>query len=364
MTRSLASLCLALLIGLSAARCNRTRPTPLPPVESQDVVKAPDDKKEPDVTQPDSSGEAEVQPPARIEQDRYQKDLTFIAAPRPPGSVHWQAVQDLCKKRLQKLGYHVQLQPFGAGAKLPGTNVIGVRKGTKAPSEQVILSAHYDSTDAVCEGADDNGSGVAGLLEAARVLASQSADRTLLIACWDQEENGLVGSRSYASEARKQNADIKMAFVFEMIGYASQKSDSQTVPLGFAQIFPEAIQSVKANDMRGDFIALAVDDSAEAAAAATALLAESKSLSLPAITLKLAGALKNSPMLNDLRRSDHAAFWEQDYPAMMITDTANFRNTHYHCAQGPDSVERLDPVFASKVVAGTVAAVRELLRVP
>ena len=93
------------------------------------------------------------------------------------------------------LGYTVEREAYGTGV-----NVIGVLDGTSAPAEQVVISAHYDSV-ANCPGADDNGSGVAGVLEAARVLSTSQHKRTLVVACWDEEEKGLIGSSAFVARA-------------------------------------------------------------------------------------------------------------------------------------------------------------------
>src|SRR5690606_20146741 len=131
-----------------------------------------------------------------VEAARYQADLEAIAMPREPESAHWQAVQDLCAERLEGLGFTVERHAYATGV-----NVIGVREGTSEPQRRVLVGAHYDHI-AGCAGADDNASGVAGALEAARVLAMASFPRTLVVACWDEEERGLIGSRAYAERAR------------------------------------------------------------------------------------------------------------------------------------------------------------------
>ena len=74
--------------------------------------------------------------------------------------------------------------------------------------------------------------------------------------------------------------------------------------------------------------------------------------------------LKNQDVIRDLRRSDHAPFWANDYPAMMITDTSNFRNPNYHCTGGQDTVDTLDHPFAVKVIQSTVGSVLAMLRSP
>jgi len=177
---------------------------------------------------------------------------------RDPGSSHWQEIQDLCADRLTSLGFTVERHAYATGV-----NVIGVRTGTSDPDHQVMVAAHYDHIPG-CAGADDNASGVAGLLEAARVLSMASYPRTLVVACWDQEERGLIGSRAYAARAEAAGEIIDAHFDFEMIGYVSSEPDSQRFPAGFDVLFPDASAEVVANDSRADFVAVIGDPTAEA----------------------------------------------------------------------------------------------------
>ena len=289
-----------------------------------------------------------------VERARYEADLVAIAQPRPAGSPGWKVVQDRCADRLAALGYQVERQNYGTGI-----NVVGTLFGTDKASEKVILSAHYDSVPD-CAGADDNGTGVAGVLEAARVLAQGKYNRTLVIACWDEEERGLIGSRAYATKAKAAGETITAAFVYEMIGYKSDVQNSQKLPQGYELLFPEQAAAVQSNGSKGDFIAVVGDSSMQMGQAA--FLSAAKSLGLPTISTVLAAEQKNNPLFGDLRRSDHASFWGVDYPALMLTDTADFRNPHYHCDGGPDAVADLDGAFAEKIVKATVWAVVELLQ--
>ena len=298
-------------------------------------------------------------PVASLDSERYQADLVTIAKPRPPGSAHWQTVQTLCADRLSQHGYQVERQRYGTGV-----NVIGTRLGSKAPEDLVILSAHYDSTDATCPGADDNATGVAGLLESARVLAQIEHERTLVAICWDEEERGLIGSQAYAKAAREAGHKVIMMYDYEMIGYSDTKPGSQKLPTGFELLYPEEIKRLKDRDTRGDFIALVFDDHDNARAAAASLERTASSLELPAVALAVPSAIKNSAMAISLRRSDHASFWLHDFPAMMLTDTANFRNHHYHCRHGVDSIDDLDHDFTLKVMKATVTSALAMLRAP
>lgn len=310
-----------------------------------------------------SEGDAAAEPPGCgdnpeamadcVEQARYLADLEFVAMPRPPGDAHWQAVQDLCFDRFTELGYAVELQQYGTGI-----NVIGRREGLTRPEEMVVVAAHYDHLPD-CDGADDNATGVAGVLEAARVLAEGQFERTVVVACWDQEEIGKIGSRAWVQRTDDEGGGIVANFNFEMIGYTDSTPGSQTIPFGFDSLFPEAVEIVEAAEYRADFITVIADDRANEMA--TSMVRYGERLGLPLVHLELASDIKNSPLLGDLRRSDHAPFWELNYPAMMITDTANFRYGGYHCVDGQDTVDRLDHEFSTKVVRATVAATAETL---
>jgi hypothetical protein len=292
---------------------------------------------------------------AAVDRERLAADLDFLAKPRAPGSAHWQAVQDRCAEVFAGLGFEVERQEFQGGV-----NVIGVRAGASLPSERLVVSAHYDHI-AGCDGADDNASGVAGVFEAARVLSAARFERTLVVACWDQEEIGLQGSRAYANRAAQNGEAIQAAYVFEMIGYASSAPNSQQLPPGLDVIFKTQADQLKANDLRGDFVAVIADENA--LEAALPLEAHALAIGLPNIRLELKQNQLHSPVFGTLQRSDHAAFWWAGFPAMMITDTSEYRNRNYHCAEGPDGLDRLDLEYATQVVRATVYAVATRLGV-
>lgn len=295
-------------------------------------------------------GDPSPSPVDLVDRAAYEADLTTIAVPRSPGAAGWQDVQRLCADRFASLGYEVERHAYGTG-----TNVIGLRRGTSKPYERVLISAHYDSVPN-CAGADDNGTGVAGTLEAARVLSLRPHARTLVVACWDEEERGLIGSSAYAARARAAGDDIVIALVFEMIGYRSTEPNSQQSDPTLEAVFPDAGAQIAANDYRGDFALVVNDESATTAV--TDLQATAATVGLPVVNISLLAPLKAS--IDDLRRSDHAPFWDADYPALFITDTANFRNPHYHCpAAGADVLADIDYDFAvanTKVIVGAAAA--------
>jgi hypothetical protein len=199
---------------------------------------------------------------ACVDGDNYQMLLEQAAVMRPPDTELWQQTQDLCANELAAAGFTVELHTYATGV-----NVIGRIEGLSSPQSQVMLSAHYDHIPG-CQGADDNATGVAGVLEAARVLGSARYGRTVALACWDEEEpqdatgDFSKGSRAYAADARGRGDQIMVSAVFEMIGFADDNPGSQMLPEGIGLLFPDQVAQVQAGDYRGDFIALAADSGA------------------------------------------------------------------------------------------------------
>jgi len=183
--------------------------------------------------------------------------------------------------------------------------------------------------------------------------------RTVLVACWDEEERGLIGSLAYATRARQRGELISAAFVYEMIGYRNADAGTQTLPAGLELVFPAQVAAIHQDQDRGDFIALIGDDLSHQAL--TRFEVRAQALALKTSVMELTSAQKGSPQLGQLRRSDHASFWQQGYPALMIGDTANFRNPNYHCGSGPDAVGDLDHAFAAQIIGATVGATVDLL---
>jgi hypothetical protein len=290
---------------------------------------------------------------ACVDGARYESDLLALSIERPQWSAGWEAVQATCASRLEELGFEVALEEYGSGI-----NVVGRLPGAIEPEVEVVLSAHYDHV-AGCPGADDNASGVAGTLEAARVLADAQFARTLVVACWDEEEEGKVGSEAFVAAAVAAGTAIEVAVVLEMIGYASDEPGSQVFPDGFELLFPEQIDEVTANDSKGDFLGIIAGEDAHSTVVAVEHYTEMGGV--PAISLELPVELLSSDLLSDLRRSDHDPFWQAGYPALMLTDTANYRYAAYHCMDGDDVPENLSTGFATAVVRGAVAAAAEAL---
>lgn len=237
----------------------------------------------------------------------------------------------LVHERFTELGYTVTTHDVDDGI-FSTSNVIAEKKGTTRPDEVVLVGAHFDAFYA---GADDNSSGVSAMLEIARVLANQKTERTLRFVGFDLEEFGLVGSTRYVESGGAEG--LVAAIVFDCVGFSSE---SQSGILGFP------LPAV------GDFLGVVANGQSESLAREIALLA-SRQQGLKT-EVALAPGSGGWPMTGDLMRSDHAPFWLAGAPALFLTDTANFRNPHYHTAD--DHLDTLDPAFLAKVTKLSVAA--------
>jgi hypothetical protein len=307
--------------------------------------------------QPEPPGAAAISIADQVDADRYAEDLRMVAAVRAPNSAHWQAVQDRCFAVFESAGFAtVRFEVEGAGI-----SVIGRKDGSKPELPSLVVGAHYDHIQD-CPGADDNASGTAAVLELARVLGAHAWERSLTVACWDEEESGLNGSRAWVDAAVADGREFELYLNFDAMAYADSTPNSQKLPPGLDLMFPKQVEMLAAREFRADFIAILADASASESSAR--LLAHANRLELPAALLEVPEALKNEPLLSDLRRSDHASFWHHDIPAVFLSDTANFRTDTYHCTGRPDTVDTLDLGFATKVVRIAAGALSERLKSP
>ncbi len=252
-----------------------------------------------------------------------------------------------------------------------GLNLIARRLGSEAA--RVVVAAHHDTVPR-SPGADDNGSGLAALLELARLLAAREWEATLDLVAFDFEESNdpagdrtpsFAGSRAYVEALVRQGIALRGAFVYDLIAYASAEPGSQRVPAGLDRLYPGELAALAQRESRGDFIVAIGLGDARGAELTRAFGAAADGAGLPVLPLGVPAELARRGVAasafaapNDLFRSDHISFWAAGLPALFLTDTANFRNPHYH--QPSDRPETLDPFFWAKVVAATYAAVASL----
>ena len=246
--------------------------------------------------------------------------------------------RDYLSKSLKKLGWFPTLEPFEGGV-----NVFAQRQGTNLEAGSILVAAHYD-TVSVSPGADDNATGVAVVLEVARLLGSRPTPRTLQLAFFDEEERGLRGSMAFvANEAHLKN--LRGVIVMDMVGFACYTVGCQRYPTGLPIIPPTN---------RGDFLAV-VGDSEHLPLLSAFQQSEQSNLP-PVLTLPV--PLKGM-LMPDTLRSDHAPFWYRGVGAVLLTDTANLRTPHYH--QSSDTPATLDRSFFTGAAQIIVNATTKLL---
>ncbi|MGJ5642575.1 M28 family peptidase [Formosa sp. S-31] len=174
-------------------------------------------------------------------------------------------------------------------------NIIATQFGKTNPEKIYLICAHYDAVTNYC--ADDNASGVAAVLEVARVLSSQCTDNTIVYAFWDEEEIGLVGSKYYAKQAKVANTDILGVYNLDMIAYDGDKDQSFDIDVRQAD---EGSQG-----MRNDIMTV-----------------------LNSYSFKL----NANTVIPGTELSDHSSFWNQGYPAVLVGEAWSEEDEHpeYH----------------------------------
>jgi Zn-dependent M28 family amino/carboxypeptidase len=283
---------------------------------------------------------------AQVSVDRMSEHIRSLEGVRHPGTdpEALERAAVYVDAALKSLQYNVEPHFFTYAAARQYRNIIATRLGVRSPEERVLVTAHYD-TKGYTPGADDNASGVAALLEIARVLNSVAFERTVQFVALNLEELGYCGSQALASDAAKQGWKIEGMINFDTIAYAG-KQIPQASPVPSITV-PEF----------GDFIAV-VGNAASAGLVEMFVQAIGHyQIALPAVPLVVPG---NGETIPDARRSDHASFWDAGYKAVMLTDTAESRSPHYH--QATDTLATLNMPFAADVCRAALATVVDMAR--
>ncbi|MCG6657941.1 M20/M25/M40 family metallo-hydrolase [Halomonas campisalis] len=261
-----------------------------------------------------------------------------------PEALH--AAADAIEDALREAGHEPHRQPVPTGDET--FHNLEVRlPGRDRADEVLVIGAHYDTLRGT-PGADDNASGVAVLIELARLLQEAELERSVHLVAFVNEEapffgSDAMGSLRYAREARARGDDIVGMISLEMLGYFTDAPDSQRHPPLLDLVYPST----------GNFVAF-VGNLASRRLVREATGAFRDHAEVPA------EGLAAPELIRDIRRSDHWAFWEMGYPALMLTDTANFRNPNYH---GPhDTWDTLDYETMARVTLALARAVEELAR--
>jgi hypothetical protein len=248
------------------------------------------------------------------------------------------------ERTLKGLGYEVVSHEFSAYNR-SYRNIEATLPGMNRPHEVVILGAHYDSAEDA-PGADDNASGVAGVLELARVFAGDRQSRTIRFVFFPTEEppsfpTANMGSRHYATAARARSDQITAMLSIESIGYYDTEKGSQRYPFPLNLAYPDV----------GDFIGFVSN------LRSRPLLIQAIGTFRAHASIPTQGAAAPS-WVPGVWWSDHWSFWREGYPAIMITDTAPYRNPFYHTPE--DTPDKLDYDRMARVIHGLTHVVRAI----
>jgi Zn-dependent M28 family amino/carboxypeptidase len=298
--------------------------------------------------------------PSTIDPERLRRHVEKLSIDFYPRSFeqaeNTQKTIDYIFSEFTKTGASVSVQEFS----IQGTtqkNVIAKFGPQNISEAAIVLGAHYDShgetqsgskatrgftKDSHTPGADDNASGVAGIIELAYALGRKPPSRPIELVAYASEEpphfrTEWMGSAVHARAIKSSNRNIKLMISVEMIGYFSDKPNSQNFPLpGMKTLYSD----------KGNFAAVVgnLENFSDTRRVKAILLGASD---LPIYSINA------SPLIPGIDFSDHLNYWQIKLPALMITDTSFMRNPNYH--QSGDTASTLDYVRMAKVVQGLVA---------
>lgn len=281
--------------------------------------------------------------------DNLKRTVTFLAG--HVGSRGYTQIDalnrsaDYIASEFSMYGYNISEQTY----KVNGTvykNVHVEKRGNKMPDKIIVIGAHYDTVSGT-PGADDNASGVAGLLELARLLVREPLVKTVHFVAFSLEEppffrSKSMGSYVYAKGLKKKGRDVEGMVCLESIGYFIDGPDTQLFPLPFFRfMYPDTGNFITfvSNYQSKDFLK-------------RAKRAFKKGTDLPV------ESISTFSFIPGVDFSDHRSFWKFGYDAFMVTDTAFYRNPNYH--ESGDVPETLDYARMAEVILGLESAIKEL----
>ncbi len=282
--------------------------------------------------------------------DRLERHVTVLAGEIGERNI-WhhdalEAAATYIEEALQAFGYTVATQEYVVKGKTVRNLEVEIR-GSRWPDEIILIGAHYDSVHG-SPGANDNATGVAALLEIARLLAEKPPARTLRFVAFVNEEPPFfyseeMGSRVYARRAYQRGDNIVAMISLETIGYYDDAEGSQHYPLPLYSLFyPDA----------GNYIAF-IGNLASRDLIWQSLSSFRRHTAFPSEGIAAPGWLPG------IYWSDHWSFWQEGYAALMVTDTAPFRYPYYHTAF--DTPDKIDYSRLARVVAGLARVTTDLV---
>ena len=260
--------------------------------------------------------------------------------------IHYQNLQeaaDFIQKSFEEIGYSVELMPYEINGEV-FKNIIAEKPGNNTESGILLIGAHYDSC--FNPGADDNASGIAGLIELARLLKDVPLTHTLRFAAFVNEEppfflTSQMGSAVYVEHVKSKGEPLSAAVILEMLGFYSEKLFSQRYLPLLGPFYPN----------RANFITI-VGNFPSRKIVKGLYKGFKASSSFPVERIVAPSYIPG------IYFSDHWSFWKAGYPAVMITDTAYLRNPHYH--RQTDLPDTIDYPRLAKVIFGLKGAIMRL----
>jgi Zn-dependent M28 family amino/carboxypeptidase len=278
-----------------------------------------------------------------VDRERLSRNLHAIVGERSPfgDRTHLSMVENFVEVELAAYGMDVERDFFSCmGERFH--NIIARLPGGGS-DRRIIIGAHLDSVVGT-PGADDNASGVAVLLETARLLSKAHLTSQVIFCAFNLEELNMIGSSAFARKLKAAGAKVEAMMALEMVGYTDLRPGSQKLPVGLSRFYPD----------RGDFVGVIGNwKSKKLLRTLSASMREVPNL--PVETLSVPG---NGMVIPAVRLSDHAPFWDLGYAAVMVTDTSFYRNPHYHGST--DTLETPNVEFMAKVCEGVARGVIRL----
>ncbi len=281
-----------------------------------------------------------------------KRHIATIAA-REHNVAHYDELEKVARyieTALASLGYAVGRQEFLADGKpVRNVDVALEPAGQRADPEVIVVGAHYDSVVG-SPGANDNASGAAAVIELARLLRDLDGvgAKRIRLALFVNEEppyfrTEAMGSLHYARALARRNERVVAMYSLETIGFYSSEPGSQVYPVPFGLIFPD----------RGDFVAFV------GMMGSRALVRETMRSFRAHTAFPTIGGVAPG-FVPGIAWSDHWAFAEHGFPAVMVTDTAPFRYPHYH--RSSDTPDKVDAENVARVVKGIERVIRDFSR--
>lgn len=280
----------------------------------------------------------------KVEQENLKNIVQKISIPRH-GWYNYEALLSVAKfieEKFKEYRYIAEIDEFSYNGK-EYKNIIATLKGINSNKEWLLIGAHYDSAIG-SPGADDNASGVAVMLEVARIIReSPIAEKIKFVAFTLEEPQAfdlkfIIGSSQFVKRFKKLGYRYK-AFILESVGYFSETRGSQKLPV-----------FIKGPDV-GNFLGVVGNGKSKPLLE----LFEKAREYVPNLNLITHKVPMNGWLSFETRFSDHAPFWDSGFQAVMLTDTAMFRNPYYHTSQ--DTPEKLNFSFIGDVTKALLAAV-------